>query len=290
MTSSLHDRLTEEDIAWFDDAMIRLHGVDDKIIYWRWLAIQRAAREAVTAREKLENPENWTGEDCDFPTMAPAPQSEVSGEREKQEVRFHPAQEKCAALVVKLRKEGDNETADALTRLLEMADRPSPSVHADKPTAGDEELVETPERIAKNLDRIAGELNVRGGRSVNESYWLRDARRLLTRQQEEIASLKAEVDEATKWRDHWWEKYVAYSDKMDEHVKSLRATLAEKEAEIERLRKPLEDIVGGITAGHVKVASPDVHHPDAGSAEFWPWHEEWLHHARAALAQRKEGT
>lgn len=51
-------------------------------------------------------------------------------------------------------------------------------------------------------------------------------------------------------------------------------------------RDALRDMVQAIERGAINIDSPAI---TAGGGEKWPWHEEWLHHARGALAADEKG-
>lgn len=49
------------------------------------------------------------------------------------------------------------------------------------------------------------------------------------------------------------------------------------------LVKALEEIVKAYDSGNLEMRSPEIGEPENG-IPYHEWHEEWLHHARAALA------
>lgn len=54
------------------------------------------------------------------------------------------------------------------------------------------------------------------------------------------------------------------------------------EGEVARLRSIVRQAIEAHDSGNLQLSSPEIGDPD-NDIPMHPWHEEWLHHARAAL-------
>lgn len=144
-------------------------------------AMTTAPREEITV-EEIDAFENEVANHyMDWPalhsvcTAARRALSQAGGEW-KSEVRFSPSQEICAALAAKLRKDGDNETADAIIKLLGYSPSPSESVSVEgerevalcircgKPAIGTCEKDDTPQSVPAdemNEEELVRQLDMR---------------------------------------------------------------------------------------------------------------------------------
>lgn len=64
---------------------------------------------------------------------------------------------------------------------------------------------------------------------------------------------------------------------------ALRPLMLESAAEIERLRAVIRQAVDAYDSGNLQLSSPELGEPE-NDIPMHPWHEEWLHYARQALA------
>lgn len=72
-----------------------------------------------------------------------------------------------------------------------------------------------------------------------------------------------------------------FGDHFSQHDLQLIATLA-PQPEDERLRKIIRQAVEAYDSGNLQLSSPEIGEPES-DIPMHPWHEEWLHYARAAL-------
>lgn len=84
-------------------------------------------------------------------------------------------------------------------------------------------------------------------------------------------------------------------DALHKHIDEIRqmtAATAELEAERGRLRELLGQLIRGVDEKHVFMEGPVV--TGVGTPDDlyvgWNWVEEWLHHARSALAKEDTGV
>lgn len=71
-------------------------------------------------------------------------------------------------------------------------------------------------------------------------------------------------------------------DVGDDATVELAVQLTERDAEIERLRDIIADIIAAYDAKQLEMHSPDIA-ADGGMPPYY-WHEEWLHYARQEIA------
>jgi hypothetical protein len=75
---------------------------------------------------------------------------------------------------------------------------------------------------------------------------------------------------------------------MEAATADMRAKLTRLRAENERLREALRDIINAVDTGNLEMNSPEIGGHD--DIPLHAWHEEWLHHARAALSKATGGS
>lgn len=77
------------------------------------------------------------------------------------------------------------------------------------------------------------------------------------------------------------DEHDPFGDHFSEHDLRLIATLA-PQPEDERLRKIIRQAVEAYDSGNLQLNSPEIGDPE-NDIPMHPWHEEWLHYARAAI-------